>query len=102
MIGTCARPPQKHHTAETVLEKDMDRASFKKHCELFVSGKWFNCNDLWKDFPALFDHLQLQIIPSSAGPNNAEFEETLNHGESYSRLVTPANLSAIKMSLFIT
>jgi KRAB domain-containing zinc finger protein len=55
MSRVCTSLPQKHHTAENLLKWDMDRTSFEKSCEFFVSGKWFNCNDLWKDFSAYFE-----------------------------------------------
>jgi hypothetical protein len=42
-----------------------------------VSGKWFNCNDLWKDFPALFALLQPQVSPNGERPNNPDFRRHL-------------------------
>jgi KRAB domain-containing zinc finger protein len=57
MTIACASSLQRDHTAENPLKRDMDRTLFEKHCEFFMSGKWFNFNDLWKDFSVFFDLL---------------------------------------------
>jgi KRAB domain-containing zinc finger protein len=85
MYEACASLAQKDHTAENPVKCVMDRTSFEKHCEFFVSGKWFNCNDLWKDFPALFELLKPQVISNGERPNSAQLDDTFHHGKSCSR-----------------
>jgi hypothetical protein len=36
MTRAGASPPQKHHTGENPLKRDVDRTSFEKCCEFFV------------------------------------------------------------------
>jgi hypothetical protein len=68
----------------------------------FVSGKWFNCNDCWKDFPALFDLLKPQVIPNVERPNTVSQRRHLTMEKVFSCWLTGAKLLAIKMWLFIT
>ncbi|XP_073914543.1 zinc finger protein 416-like [Castor canadensis] len=100
MYGACASLAQKDHTEENPLKCIMDRTSFEKHCEFFVSGKWFNCNDLWKDFPTLFDLVKPQVISNGERPNRAQLEDMFHHGKSCSRLVKSSKAISYKNVAF--
>jgi KRAB domain-containing zinc finger protein len=78
----------------------MDRTSLEKMCEFFVSGKLFNCNDLWKDFPTLFDLPKPQVISNNERTNDSELEETFNHGKGFSRFVNSSKISSHKNVTF--
>jgi hypothetical protein len=88
--------PQKHHTTENPLKRVVDNTSFEKNCELFVSGKWLNFDDLWKDFPGSFNILLPQVIPNGERYRSVVFEDTFHHGKSYYKLVNCSNASSHK------